>query len=67
MLKIADLHPEYIIDEKGKKNSVILPIEDFIELIEDLEDLSIIAERRDEQTVSHEELLKDLKNNGVLK
>jgi len=41
----------YIIDEKGKKTAAIMPIEKYEELIEDLHDLSVIAERRDEPTI----------------
>ncbi|MDM8552005.1 hypothetical protein QUF72_18115 [Desulfobacterales bacterium HSG2] len=60
MIKIQDLHPEYVTDERGNRKSVILPFSDFQELIEDIEDLAAIAERRNEPTVSHEEILKEL-------
>ena len=66
MVNIRDLHPEYITDENGQKKSVILPISDFKELIEDVEDLAAIAERRDESTVSHRELLEELKKDGLI-
>jgi len=66
MFKLKDLHTEYITDEKGKKKSVIIPVEDFYELLEDIEDLAIVAERKDEPVVSHQDLLKDLKNNGLI-
>ena len=39
---------QFIVDEKGRKKAVLLPIREYQELMEDLEDLSIIAERRDE-------------------
>jgi len=57
---------QYIIDEKGQKTAVVLPIEEYEELLEDLHDLAIIAERRDEPTVAFEELKKRLKQNGIL-
>ncbi|NOZ64585.1 MAG: hypothetical protein GXO71_06615 [Caldiserica bacterium] len=66
MLKLKDLHTEYITDEKGKKKSVIIPVEDFYELMADIEDLAIVAERRDEPVIPHQDLLKDLKKNGLL-
>jgi len=66
MIRIQDLHPEYVIDERGNRKSVILPFSDFQELIEDIEDLAAIAERRNEQTVSHEEILKELRNDGLI-
>lgn len=52
--------PQYIIDADGQKLSVILPIEDYLELMEDLEDLATIAERKDEATVPLEDVLKEL-------
>ena len=63
---IRDLQAQYITDETGKKTAVILPIEEFEELLEDLQDLAILAERRDEPTIPHEEVLERLKRNGYL-
>lgn len=48
-----ELHPVYVIDENGNKQSVILPIDKSLELLADLDDLSAIAERREEPTISH--------------
>ncbi|MBF8266286.1 MAG: hypothetical protein HW384_2150 [Dehalococcoidia bacterium] len=39
---------QFIVDEKGRKKAVLLPIREYQELMEDLEDLAIIAERREE-------------------
>ena len=64
MLNVKEIKMKYITDKKGRKRSVILPIKQFEELMEDLEDLAIVAERRDEGTISHEELIKELKANG---
>lgn len=33
------IHTEYLIDKKGEKKSVVLPIEDYLKLWEYLEDL----------------------------
>jgi len=63
---IRDLQAQYITDETGKKTAVILPIEEFEELLEDLQDLAILAERRDEPTISHEEVIARLKRDGYL-
>ena len=60
MVNIKNLHPEYIVNEKGQKKSVILPVDDFRELVEDIEDLAAVAERREESTISHEVLLREL-------
>ena len=56
----------YIINEKGKKTAAILPIKKFEELIEDLHDLSVIAERRDEPTITFNKIKAKLKKNGTL-
>ena len=56
----------YIIDEKGKKTAAVLPIEKYEKLLEDLHDLSIIAERRYEPTISFNKIKEKLKKNGTL-
>lgn len=56
----------YIVDEKGEKKEVIIPVEEYEELLEDLHDLAVIAERRDEPTASLEEIIEKLKRNGIL-
>ena len=60
------LPKQYVIDDKGQKTAVILPVEEYEELLEDLHDLAIIAERRNEPTMTFEELKKRLKQNGLL-
>ena len=67
MESLDNFHPQYITDEKGDKKSVILPISKFQELMEDIEDLATVAERRDEPTISHEKLLAELKLKSVKK
>ena len=57
---------QYVTDDTGKKTAVVLPIEQYEKLLEDLEDLAAIAERRSEPTVSHEELIEELKRDGLL-
>jgi hypothetical protein len=57
---------KYIVDEKGKKTAAILPIKKYEELIEDIHDLAVVAERRDEPTTTFTELKERLKKNGLL-
>jgi len=57
---------KFIVDDKGRKSAVIVPIEKYEELLEDIHDLAIVAERRTEQTTSFAELKKKLKKNGLL-
>jgi hypothetical protein len=66
MIKTEDLQPQYIINEAGEKTSVILPLATFQELMEDLEDLAVVAERRDEPTIPIEQLLAELKKDGLI-
>ncbi len=41
----------YLVNKKGKKKAVVLPIKRYGRLMEDLHDLAIVAERREEETV----------------
>ena len=45
---MAEVIKSYVVDEEGRRTGIILPIEEYHELLEDLEDLATIAERRDE-------------------
>jgi PHD/YefM family antitoxin component YafN of YafNO toxin-antitoxin module len=65
-MEIRDLQAQYVTDENGKKTAVILPIEEFEELLEDLEDLAVLAERREEPTISFDEVMERLKRDGFL-
>lgn len=58
---------QFVTNQAGEKTAVILPIGEFEELLEDLHDLAIVAERRDETTVSHSELLTELKQDGLIR
>jgi len=60
------MNSQYITDENGKRIAVILPIEEYEELLEDLHDLAVIAERKDEPTVTMEEVKQALKRDGYL-
>ncbi len=60
------LHPQYITNEAGEKTAVILPIDEFQELLEDIDDLAAVADRRGEPSRSHEALLSSLKTDGLL-
>ena len=53
---MSEPKPKFIIDEKGNKVSVILLIEEYNELLEDIHDLKIVMERREEETMSNDNL-----------
>ena len=56
----------YIVDGKGKKRAVVIPYQEYKNIIEDLHDLAIAAERRDEPVISFEKLKEKLRTDGVL-
>ena len=64
IMKEIDL--QYVTNQAGEKTAVILPIDKFEQLLEDLGDLAAVAERRNEPTVSHSELLTELKRDGII-
>jgi hypothetical protein len=59
---VTETQLEYVVDEKGRKTKVILPIEIYEELLEDLHDLSVAFERRDEARLPWEELKQELED-----
>ena len=66
MLDLNELEVQYITNQTGEKTAVILSIAEFNELIEDIEDLAAVAERREEPTISHEDLIVELKRDGLI-
>ena len=55
---------QYLTNEKGKKTAVVLSVADYEKLLEALDDLAVIAERREEGTIPHDEFKKQVKRNG---
>ncbi len=58
--------PQFITNSNGDKTAVILTLEDYQDLMEDLEDLAAIAELRDEETIPWEQVKKELYENDLL-
>ena len=65
-LKRLETTVQYVTNPNGERVAVIVPLEDFSELLEVVEDLAAVVERRDEPTVSHAELLAELKRDGLV-
>lgn len=61
-----DLHPQFVTDADGQRTAVILPVEEYEELLEDLAGLAVIAEGRNEPTIPHERVKAELKKDGSL-
>jgi PHD/YefM family antitoxin component YafN of YafNO toxin-antitoxin module len=66
MLNLKEIEFQYVTNQAGEKTAVLLPIGEFQELMEDIEALAAIAERREEPTISHSELLTELKRDELI-
>lgn len=57
---------QYVVDPKGRKVSVILSVERYDKLLQDLHDLALVAERRNQKPISFNEMRRRLKKDGIL-
>ena len=64
-MKIKRAKELYIIDEKGKKIAVIIPIDQYKKMLEDLHDLTVVSERENEEMVDFKEVKRRLKERGI--
>ncbi len=61
---MASLQEQFVIDAKGRKTGIILPLRRYQKLMEDLHDLAIVAERRSEEPIPLEEMKRRLRKDG---
>jgi len=61
-----NINPNYITNDSGEKMSVILSMKEFENILEDIEDLVIVAERKDEQSTSHQDFIEELKIDAII-
>jgi len=66
MPKAPEDYEQYIVDSRGRKKAVILPLAKYRQLKEDLHDLGVILARRDEPASSLEEVEERLREDGLL-
>ena len=57
---------QYLTDEKGDRTAVVLPIGEYEKILEDLNDFAVVAERRDEPLIPHDQFIADLKRDGKI-
>ena len=57
---------QYVVDANGRKTGVLLSVANYEKLLEDLHDLAVLAERRDEEPISLAELKRRLKKDGLV-
>lgn len=55
------LKEKFLTDKKGHKEAVVLEVREYEELLEDLEDLAIIADRKQEKSIPWDEVKRKLK------
>jgi PHD/YefM family antitoxin component YafN of YafNO toxin-antitoxin module len=65
-MKTLNPNAEYIM-KNGKAVSVILPLADYEGLLEDLQDLAVIARRKNEPLIPLAEVKRRLKKNGAVR
>ncbi len=53
------LREKFVVDAKGKRVAVIVPLRRYHKLLEDLHDLAAIVERSSEPSVSFDETIKN--------
>jgi PHD/YefM family antitoxin component YafN of YafNO toxin-antitoxin module len=60
------MNARFLTDESGKRVAVVLPVEEYEELMEDVSDLAAVAERRNEERVTLDEVKQRLIADGLL-
>lgn len=66
---IQNMKTRFLTDEKGKVISAVVPIKEYEAMLEDLEDLAAVVERRNDETVPWEQVKKelDIKSKGLVR
>lgn len=57
---MLDFPIRYLVDEQGRKTAVLLTMSAYEQLLEDLHDLAIVAQRREETSIDLETMLERL-------
>jgi len=63
---MSTLREQYVVDGEGKKIAVVVRIKEYQQLLEDLHDLAVVAERRKEEPIGLGEMKRRLKEDGLL-
>jgi len=63
---MSAVQEQYVVDTNGKKMGVILSLKHYQQLMQDLHDLAVVAERREEKPISLEEMKRRLKRDAIL-
>jgi len=57
---------QFVVDVNGKKTGVILTLKRYQEILEDLHDLAVVAERRAERPIGLQKMKYRLKKDGIV-
>jgi len=49
---MSTVREQYVVDGRGKRTAVIVPALQYQKLMEDLHDLAVVAERREEKPIT---------------
>ena len=63
---MATARKQYVVDGRGTRTAVILPSRQYEQMLEDLHDLAMVAERRGEKPISAAEMKRRLERHGLL-
>ena len=64
--KTTSLRGGYVSNRQGKRTGIVLSLKGYSRLMEDLHNLAVIAERRDEKPATADEMKKRLRKRGLL-
>jgi PHD/YefM family antitoxin component YafN of YafNO toxin-antitoxin module len=66
MFEMDPRRAQYQTDAQGRRTAVVLPMSEYEQLLEDLHDLAVVAERRDDETIDEAELRRRLAGGGAV-
>lgn len=64
--KATSLRGRYVTNRHGERTGIVLSLKRYSRLMEDLHDLAVVAERRNEKAVTADEMKKRLHKRGLL-
>ncbi|MDD5060701.1 MAG: type II toxin-antitoxin system Phd/YefM family antitoxin [Candidatus Marinimicrobia bacterium] len=59
-MKVKEPQPQYIVDHSGNKSFVVLKVSEYEQMLTDLHDLALMAERRTEDAIPLSEFEREL-------
>jgi hypothetical protein len=65
-MAMTKLQRQFVVDSTGKKTAVILPVKQYEQLLEDMHDLAVVAERRQEEPVEWKKVKRRLQDDGLI-